>query len=367
MTQSFQTGWLPPVICPQCGAELSPALLACPACRRLVHGERLNQLANEAKAAADANDLTAALQKWRAALELLPPDSRQHETIKAKVAELTREVDAQAVTKLAGPRPDAAPAASAGSKSGSAVTRTLGAGGALALLVWKFKFILAFVITKGKLLLLGLANSTTFLSMLLSLGVYWTAFGWKFALGLVLSIYVHEMGHVAMLVRYGVRATPPMFIPGFGALIRLKQYPADPREEARIGLAGPIWGLGAAAVAYAAYLGTGWAVMGAIAEWGARINLFNLTPVWQLDGSHAFRALTRRQRWLVVAAATVMAVVSPNWGDRIVLGLVIAFGALRTWADPDEGPGDRWTVYWFLALIAALSALAMLRVPVPAR
>ncbi len=52
--------------------------------------------------------------------------------------------------------------------------------------------------------------------------MYWTAWGWKFALGLVVSIYVHEMGHVAALRGYGTKANAPMFIPGLGALIRLK-------------------------------------------------------------------------------------------------------------------------------------------------
>src|SRR4029079_13484890 len=96
----------------------------------------------------------------------------------------------------------------------------------------------------------------TVLSMLLSLGVYWTAWGWKFALGIVLSIYVHEMGHVIVLGRYGFRATAPMFIPGLGALVRLRQHVVNPREDAEIGLAGPIYGLGAALVALGLWLAT---------------------------------------------------------------------------------------------------------------
>src|SRR5206468_952877 len=80
---------------------------------------------------------------------------------------------------------------------------------------------------------------------------------WKFALGLVASIYVHEMGHVAALLKYGVRASAPMFIPGLGAVIRMKQALGDPQQEARVGLAGPAWGVGAALAAYAAFLGTG--------------------------------------------------------------------------------------------------------------
>jgi hypothetical protein len=58
--------------------------------------------------------------------------------------------------------------------------------GTSALLVWKF----------GKLLLMGLTKGSTFLSMLVAFSVYWTLWGWKFAAGFVLSIYVHEKGHV---------------------------------------------------------------------------------------------------------------------------------------------------------------------------
>ena len=76
----------------------------------------------------------------------------------------------------------------------------------LGLLVWKFKFIALLALTKAKFLLLGLTKASTFLSMFLAMGVYWTAYGWKFALGLVVSIYIHEMGHVAALHRYGFRA-----------------------------------------------------------------------------------------------------------------------------------------------------------------
>ena len=80
--------------------------------------------------------------------------------------------------------------------------------------------------------------------------VYWSLFGWKFALGFVLSIYIHEMGHVIALRKYGIAATSPMFIPFVGAIVRLRQYPANVAQDARVGLAGPIWGLGAAVVAW---------------------------------------------------------------------------------------------------------------------
>ena len=65
--------------------------------------------------------------------------------------------------------------------------------------------------------------------MMAAFGVYWTVFGGWFALGFVLSIYIHEMGHVAALLRYGVPATAPLFIPGVGAVIRLRQSFINPR------------------------------------------------------------------------------------------------------------------------------------------
>jgi len=219
-----------PPVCPDCGAQVAPALLACPACHRLVHADALKRLAADAEQAKQTGDTSAELAAWRQALELLPPDTAQHQTVAARVAELSRAVDRQP----------------AGAKHGSRLGKGAAGGlGALGVLLAKFKFALLFVITKAKLLLLGLTKASTLLSMLLSMGVYWTLWGWKFAAGFVVSIYIHEMGHVQALTHYGIKATAPMFIPGVGAFIRLKQYPTDRREDARVGLAGPIWGAGA--------------------------------------------------------------------------------------------------------------------------
>src|SRR5262249_45574345 len=147
---------------------------------------------------------------------------------------------------------------------------------------------------------------STLATMLLSLGVYWTAWGWKFALGVVVSIYIHEIGHVSALQRLGIRASAPMFVPGFGAFVRLEQHPTSEAQDAQVGLAGPLWGLGATLLASAAFLASGAGALAAIAQWSARINLFNLLPIWQLDGSRGFRALSRAQRWVVLAVIGVL-------------------------------------------------------------
>src|SRR3954469_23336193 len=93
MTRPRSPTELPPLLCPGCGTELSPALLACPRCHRLVHSDRLNQLAAEARAADAAGDASAALSRWREALELLPRESKQYATVFSRVGQLSQQVD----------------------------------------------------------------------------------------------------------------------------------------------------------------------------------------------------------------------------------------------------------------------------------
>src|SRR5207247_8542405 len=156
-----------------------------------------------------------------------------------------------------------------------------------------------------------------------------------------------------------VKATALMLSPGVGAFIRLKQYPTDRREDARVGLAGPIWGAGAAIAAYGVYLATGAGIWGAIAHVGAYINLFNLLPVWQLDGGRGFRALTRPQRWigvLVVGLAWLLT------GEGLLLLLVVAGSAAACFGDAAPEP-DRTALLQYTWLVALLSLMTRITVP----
>ncbi len=328
--------------CAQCGADLAPDLLVCPSCHALVHAAELKSVAAAAENATAAGNLSEALAQWRRALELLPPNSNQHAAIRAKIEELVRRVDAP--QPLSQPKPNWA-------KGGGAL-------GVIGLLLWKFKFLVIFVLTKAKLLLLGLTKASTFISMLLMVGVYWSLWGWKFAVGVVLSIYVHEMGHVVMLRRYGIKATAPMFIPGLGAFIRLKQYPASPHEDARVGLAGPVWGFGAVVASYLLFLGTRAPIFAAIAKFGAWINLFNLLPVWQLDGSHAFRALSKLER-AGIAAVMFVAWITSHEGLLVLLAIVAAFRAFG-----NDAPKERdFPIFLqFAFLVVALSLFTTLQI-----
>jgi Zn-dependent protease len=336
-------------VCERCGTQIAPSLNGCPSCGALVHAVELKRLAAEAKEAEAANDTSRALSLWRDALMLLPPSSGQHASIVARVDELSRQLDAgvqsaeeqHVRSRLAG--------------KGTVIV-------ALALLLWKFKFVIVFLLTKGKLLLLGLTKASTMFSMVLTLGAYWAVWGWKFALGLIGSIYVHEMGHVAALNRYGVKASAPMFVPGLGAFIVAKQPLHSEREQAMVGLMGPVWGLGAALAAFGVWRATGMPFWGVIAKVGAWVNLFNLTPVWQLDGAHGFRAMSRVHR--VIAALAIAGAFMLTHEGLLLLLLVAALAMM--FGEQAKKP-DKRAVILYVVLIAALATLAELSVPLAAR
>lgn len=335
---------LPATRCTSCGTELAATLLICPACHALVHRERLQTLARDADAAAAQNDFARAASMWREVFALLPEGSKQREQAAERVDRMTAAAEGRSLEEVR-----------KGPPGGSMWAKVLAPLGVAGLLIWKFKFVLVALLTKGKLLLLGLTKFSTIASLFVSLGVYWSAWGWKFAAAILGGIYIHEMGHVAELRRRGMAASAPMFVPGVGAFVRMHEHAATPSEDARIGLAGPIWGLGAALVALAISLYTDsnfWAV---IAQVTAVINLFNLTPVWQLDGSRGFHAFSRVQRWMVLAAIAVAYALSRE-GMLVIVGLVAVWRALERNVKTSH---DWPALATYVVLLAALSTLAI--------
>jgi Zn-dependent protease len=320
--------------CANCGTELPPHAVACPACGALVYSDMLKAIAAGADAALASGDLAGARAQWENALQFLPPDSKQYDTIKRRMADLTTRIDG------ANPSP-------AGGRASNpdhpAWRRALGA------------VVTAFLLLLGKLkfLILGLTKASTFLSMFAFFGVYWSIFGWPLALGLVVTIYIHEMGHVAALRRLGLAAGAPLFIPGVGALVMLKEHPADAHVDADIGLAGPVWGLGAGLAAMAVYYATRIPIWEAVAHLTGFINLFNLIPVWQLDGSRGFHALSRQQRWAAIAAIAI-AYLLTNQRMLLIIGLVAVWRAV----EKVQGPGDNKAFATYVGLIGALSWLS---------
>ncbi len=168
---------------------------------------------------------------------------------------------------------------------------------------------------------------TTAGTALVSVAAYSLFWGWEFAAGFVVLLFIHEMGHVLQLRREGIRASAPMFIPFMGALITAKSLGENALAEARVGLAGPILGsLAAAAVAGIGVL-TGSDMLLALAYVGFLINLFNLLPVVPLDGGRAMAAMAPWMWFLGFGGLVAMVFVFPN----PILFIIILFGGMETW------------------------------------
>ncbi len=168
---------------------------------------------------------------------------------------------------------------------------------------------------------------TTAGTALVSVAAYSIFWGWEFAAGFVVLLFLHEMGHVLQLRREGIKASAPMFIPFMGAVITAKSLGENALAEARVGLAGPILGsLAAAAVALAGVL-TGSDMLLALAYVGFLINLFNLLPVVPLDGGRAMAAMAPWMWFLGFGGLVALVFVFPN----PILFIIILFGGMETW------------------------------------
>ncbi len=165
------------------------------------------------------------------------------------------------------------------------------------------------------------------LSMVVSIAAYSLFFGWSFAVGIVLLILVHEMGHVIELRRQGVPASAPLFIPFLGAFVNMRGSPRSAYQEALSGLAGPLVGTAASVVVAFWANATGSRFLMALAFFGFFVNLFNLLPVLPLDGGRAAAALHPALWLLGLVALVVFEFLYPS----PVIPIVLILGGIELW------------------------------------
>jgi Zn-dependent protease len=135
-------------------------------------------------------------------------------------------------------------------------------------------------------------------SALASVFVYSLLFGWQFAIGLVILLFIHEMGHAVVMKFKGVPMGGMIFVPLLGAAVTMRQMPQNAKDEAEIGIAGPIAGAIAAGVCFffaKQFPDTLWAPL---AYFGFFLNLFNLVPIVPFDGGRVVAAIDRRV-WII--------------------------------------------------------------------
>ena len=138
--------------------------------------------------------------------------------------------------------------------------------------------------------LLKVAGSLKFFGVFLAVGGYALIWGWRFAVGFVLLILVHELGHYVEAKRQGLNPQLPVFIPFLGAYVALRNQPFDPWQNALVSAAGPAAG-GIGALACLVYgSATDSDLLRALAYAGFFLNLINLVPIGFLDGGHILRS-----------------------------------------------------------------------------
>jgi Zn-dependent protease len=224
---------------------------------------------------------------------------------------------------------------------------------------------LGFLIVKFGGLILKFKVVTTGLSMIVSIAAYTWIWGLPFAIGFVLLIFVHELGHVLELRRQGIPASAPLFIPFLGAVIGMKQLPDDAWKEAKVALAGPILGSVGAAACWIAGEATGSELLVGLAFVGFFLNLFNLVPIVPLDGGRAVGALHPVFWFVGLLMMVALLVLRPN----PILILIVIVGGLdlwRRWRERGENvryydlpAWQRVTVGIVYLGLAAVLALAM--------
>jgi Zn-dependent protease len=212
----------------------------------------------------------------------------------------------------------------------------------------------------------------TGVSMILSIGAYAMFWGWRFAVGFVLLIFIHECGHLIAARRIGLKVGAPVFIPFMGALIALKEAPRNAWIEAQVGIGGPMLGAFGAGVCGLVYLATGNPLFCALAYTGFFLNLFNLAPVGFLDGGRIVTALSP-WLWLVGFAVMVFLVIT-HFNFIVLLILIFSlprlFFLFRRKSEAElryfeVTPAQRWLMAILYFGLIALLALGMELAKIP--
>jgi Zn-dependent protease len=199
--------------------------------------------------------------------------------------------------------------------------------GVLAVLKWGKALLL--LLPKAKLL-------TTSASMLVSVGAYALIWGWKFAVGFVALLFLHELGHYIQLRREGVKPSGMVFIPFLGAAVGARSLGGSAVAEARVGLAGPILGSLATAALLPIAAATDDDFWRALAFTGFFLNLFNLAPVVPLDGGRAMAAMAPWMWFVGFGAIVVLVLLWPN-PILILIALLGGFETYRRWKQRKAG------------------------------
>lgn len=319
--------------CPQCRHELVLGATACPECHTLIYGAQLSTLARDAKDLADKGEYPQARETLNRALPLLPPDSKQAEWVRDQIRAL----------EIAQAKKD-----QSATQHSHTWAKRLGPLAPLALFL-----------AKSKTLLLAIFKFKFLFSFFWFIVLYAGMFGWRFGLGIAVSILIHEMGHYIDIKRRGLPAEMPVFLPGLGAYVKWDALGVTLRDRAQISLAGPLAGWVAAGLCYWIYARTHMPVWAAIAHTGAVLNILNLIPIWVLDGAKAVDALGQLERLGLVTLTLGL------WFyTRENILLFVTAGLVWRLFTKDKPFKEDWSTWFYFAALLAILALTLHAVPI---
>ncbi|HEY5382886.1 MAG TPA: site-2 protease family protein [Acidobacteriaceae bacterium] len=336
---TFPTEPVPPQAihsCPSCSHWLPEGTLACPDCQTLTYSHYLGELAASAHLLEQQGKWKEARERWQSTLQWLPLNTEQAAGIQQHIGQIDGRLKADDDRK-------------------ARWTKRLGPFAPILLFLIKIKSAI-FLLLKFKFLL-GIVGF---------FGIYWALFGWKFALGFTVCIFLHEMGHFVAVKRRGLKADLPMFFPGLGAYVRWYGMGVSVDQLAAIALAGPLYGLATALACLAIAKAMHSELFLVLANVGAWVNFFNLLPIFGLDGAQATYALNRMQRGLIALTCFIFFGLTLGGGDFTSANvqwifLIVGLGMLwRCFTnDVPEKPHTNTMIY-FLALILALGFVVYL-------
>ena len=175
-----------------------------------------------------------------------------------------------------------------------------------------------------------------FFSIFIAVGGYALIWGWKFAIGFVLLILIHELGHFFEARRQGLHSTWPTFIPFVGAFVLIKDAPLNPWRNALVSLAGPIYGGFGAAAFWLIGEAIDSDLFRALAYAGFLINLINLIPIGILDGGSIWRSLQLARRSVEAppgqqfAMGSTYPIAIPGGGPTRAMQIAVLYGLTAT-------------------------------------
>ena len=168
--------------------------------------------------------------------------------------------------------------------------------------------------------------------MVVSAFVYALFLGPWFAIGLMVMLFIHEMGHIIALKIKGYPAPGPVFIPMLGAVIFAPKFKHS-EDEAFIGYGGPLLGGIAAVASFGlwALLPEPSEVLLLVSYIGIFLNLFNMLPIRPLDGGRITQVIGGWFKYLGLVGLLFLSLYIRQPGILLIWILVLDEIKIQPW------------------------------------